>query len=95
MMKRFLLLHSFIPTSTSWLFASKLAEEFVTMPTTPHSHAAESHLKAAHAHEAAAASHGMNDHLRAHEQSRLAAERSVEAHKLSAHIAEQEAEIVK
>ena len=65
------------------------------MPTTPHSHAAESHLRAAHAHEAAAASHGMNDHLRAHEQSKLAAERSIEAHKLSEHIVKQEAELVK
>jgi len=65
------------------------------MPTTPHSHAAEMHLQAAHAHEAAAASHGMNDHLRAHEQSKLAAERSREAHQHTEQIAKQEAELVK
>ncbi len=65
------------------------------MPTTPHSHAAESHLRAAHAHEAAAASHGMNDHLRAHEQSKLAAERSIDAHRQTEHIAKENAEEAK
>jgi hypothetical protein len=33
----------------------------------------------------------MNDHLRAHEQSKLAAERSIDAHRQSEHIAEEEA----
>jgi hypothetical protein len=40
-------------------------------------------MQAAHAHQAAAASHNQNDHLGAHEQSRLAEEHSREAHKLS------------
>ena len=65
------------------------------MPTTHHSAAAERHLQAAHAHEAAAASHGMNDHLRAHEQPKLAAERSIDAHRQSQQIAKEEAELVK
>jgi hypothetical protein len=65
------------------------------MPTTHHSAAAERHLQAAHAHEAAAASHSMNDHLRAHEQSKLAAWRSIDAHRQSEHIAKEEAELVK
>jgi hypothetical protein len=65
------------------------------MPTTHHSAAAERHLQAAHAHEAAAASHGMNDHLRAHEQSKLAAERSIDAHRQTEQIAKEEAELVK
>lgn len=50
------------------------------MPTTHHSAAAERHLQAAHAHEAAAASHNQNDHLGAHEHSRLAQELSRDAH---------------
>jgi len=62
------------------------------MPTSEHIQAAEIHLRAAHAHEAAAASHGMNDHLRAHEQSKLAQERSLEAHHHSEQIAKQESE---
>jgi len=37
-------------------------------------------MQAAHAHEAAAASHNQNDHMAAHEQSKLAQERSREAH---------------
>jgi hypothetical protein len=65
------------------------------MPTTNHSAAAERHLQAAHAHEAAAASHGMNDHLRAHEQSKLARERSIDAHRQSEHIANEQAETKK
>jgi hypothetical protein len=63
------------------------------MPTTHHSAAAERHLQAAHAHEAAAASHGMNDHLRAHEQSKLAAERSREAHRHTEDLVKEEAEL--
>ncbi len=65
------------------------------MPMTDHVRAAEIHLRAAHAHEAAAASHGMNDHLRAHEQSKLAAERSIEAHKHSEQIAKEHAAAAK
>ena len=53
------------------------------MPTTHHSAAAERHLQAAHAHQAAAASHDKNDHLGAHEQSKLAFEHTREAHKLT------------
>ena len=62
------------------------------MSTSAHARAAEIHLRAAHAHEAAAASHGMNDHLRAHEQSKLAQERSLEAHRHSEEIAKAELE---
>ena len=57
------------------------------MPTTQHSAAAERHMQAAHAHQAAAASHNMNDHLGAHEQSKLAFERSREAHEHSEQLA--------
>jgi len=62
--------------------ASKVAEDN-EMPTTQHSAAAERHLQAAHAHEAAAASHNQNDHMGAHEQSLLAMEHAREAHRLS------------
>jgi hypothetical protein len=65
------------------------------MPTTHHSAASERHLQAAHAHEAAAASHSMNDHLRAHEQSKLAAERSREAHRYTEEILKEYSEPVK
>ncbi len=61
------------------------------MPTTQHSAAAERHMQAAHAHEAAAASHNQNDHLAAHEQSRLALEHSHEAHHHSVQIAKEKA----
>ena len=40
-------------------------------------------MQAAHAHQAAAASHNMNDHMGAHEQSLLAMEHAREAHRLS------------
>ncbi len=63
------------------------------MPTTHHSAAAERHLQAAHAHEAAAASHHKNDHLGAHEQSRLAIEHGREAHRLSEEVAKLEKEL--
>lgn len=59
------------------------------MPTTHHSAAAERHLQAAHAHEAAAASHNQNDHLGAHEQSKLSQEYSREAHRHTEQIAQQ------
>jgi hypothetical protein len=49
-------------------------------------------MQAAHAHEAAAASHNMKDHLAAHEQSKLAEERSREAHEHSAELARQHLE---
>jgi hypothetical protein len=49
-------------------------------------------MQAAHAHEAAAASHNMNDHLAAHEQSRLAQERSREAHEHTEELARQHLE---
>jgi hypothetical protein len=61
------------------------------MPTTHHSAAAERHLQAAHAHEAAAASHNQNDHLGAHEQSVRAQEFSREAHRHSEQILKEEA----
>jgi hypothetical protein len=57
--------------------------EDLDMPTTQHSAAAERHLQAAHAHEAAAASHNKNDHMGGHEQSLLAMEHAREAHRLS------------
>jgi hypothetical protein len=60
------------------------------MPTTHHSAAAERHLQAAHAHQAAAASHNQNDHVGAHEQSKLAEEHSREAHRLTEEIAKRE-----
>jgi hypothetical protein len=60
-----------------------MGQEDLDMPTTNHSAAAERHLQAAHAHEAAASSHNMNDHLGAHEQSLLAMEHAREAHRLS------------
>lgn len=53
------------------------------MQTKTHSPAAERHLQAAHAHEAAAASHDKNDHMGAHEHSRRAMELSREAHEHS------------
>jgi hypothetical protein len=40
-------------------------------------------MQAAHAHQAAAASHTQNDHLGAHEMSKQAEEHSREAHRLS------------
>lgn len=60
------------------------------MPTTHHSAAAERHLQAAHAHEAAAASHNQNDHLGAHEQSKLSQEYSREAHRHTEEIVKNE-----
>jgi len=65
------------------------------MPTTQHSAAAERHLQAAHAHEAAAASHNMNDHMGAHEQSLLAMEHAREAHRLSEEAAAKVAKVSK
>jgi len=59
------------------------------MPTTHRSAAAERHLQAAHAHEAAAASHDKNDHMGAHELSMQALEHSREAHRLSEELAKQ------
>jgi hypothetical protein len=44
-------------------------------------------MQAAHAHEAAAASHNKNDHMGAHEQSLLAMEHAREAHRLSEELA--------
>lgn len=61
----------------------------IDMPTTQHSAAAERHMQAAHAHEAAAASHSQNDHMGAHEQSRLAMEHAREAHRLSEELAKE------
>jgi hypothetical protein len=48
------------------------------MPTTHHSAAAEHHLQAAHAHEAAA-SHDKNDYMEAREHSKCAMKLSREA----------------
>ena len=48
------------------------------MPTTQHSAAAERHMQAAHAHEAAAASHTQNDHLGAHEHTEQLAKAATE-----------------
>ncbi len=64
-----------------------LGVEDIDMPTTQHSAAAERHMQAAHAHEAAAASHNKNDHMGAHEQSMLAMEHAREAHRLSEELA--------
>lgn len=72
--------------------ASQWVED-LDMPTTHHSAAAERHLQAAHAHEAAAASHNQNDHLGAHEQSKLAVEHTREAHRLSEEVAKLEKEL--
>jgi hypothetical protein len=52
------------------------------MPQSTHDQAAELHNLAAHAHAAAATAHGMGDHLTAHELSKLAHERSMNANKL-------------
>jgi len=46
------------------------------MPQSDHARAAEFHLLAAHAHQAAASQHGKGDHLSAHELSRQAHEHS-------------------
>jgi hypothetical protein len=64
------------------------------MPTTHHSAAAERHLQAAHAHEAAAASHNKNDHIGAHEHSRLAQEFSREAHEHTERLLKDKLEVV-
>lgn len=48
-------------------------------------------MQAAHAHQAAAASHNQNDHMGAHEQSRFAEEQSREAHKLTEELAKKHA----
>lgn len=64
------------------------------MPTTHHSAAAERHLQAAHAHEAAAASHDKNDHMGAHEHSRRAMELSREAHEHSERLLKDKLEVV-
>jgi hypothetical protein len=74
--------------------ASKQLEDLI-MPTTHHSAAAERHLQAAHAHQAAAASHNQNDHAGAHEQSKLALEHSREAHQLSEELVKQAKETSK
>jgi len=75
--------------------AASKVEEDIEMPTTQHSAAAERHLQAAHAHEAAAASHNMNDHMGAHEQSLLAMEHAREAHRLSEEAAAKVAKVSK
>ena len=64
------------------------------MPTTPHSHFAEMHLRAAHAHEVAAASHNKNDHIGAHEHSRQAQEFSREAHEHTERLLKDKLEVV-
>ncbi|MFY9909269.1 MAG: hypothetical protein WCF22_00360 [Candidatus Sulfotelmatobacter sp.] len=53
------------------------------MPSSPHNRVAELHNLAAHAHAAAATAHGKGDHLTAHELSKQALERSMNAHRLS------------
>jgi hypothetical protein len=49
-------------------------------------------MQAAHAHEAAAASHNQSDHLAAHEQSKRAQEFSREAHEHSEQLAKAKGE---
>jgi hypothetical protein len=53
------------------------------MPQSSHNRAAELHNLASHAHAVAAASHGKADHRTAHELSKQAFERSLEALKHS------------
>jgi hypothetical protein len=57
------------------------------MPQSTHAQAAEFHNKAAHAHQAAAASQDKNDHLTAHELSKQAHEFSAEALKHAQNLA--------
>ncbi len=64
------------------------------MQTKTHSPAAERHLQAAHAHEAAAASHDKNDHMGAHEHSKRAMELSREAHEHSERMLKEKLEVV-
>jgi hypothetical protein len=52
------------------------------MPQSTHDRIAELHNLAAHAHTAAAVSHGKGDHLTAHELSRQAHEHSLNVHRL-------------
>jgi hypothetical protein len=49
------------------------------MPQSAHARAAEFHMLAAHAHEAAAAHHGKGDHLSGNEMSRQAHEHAAQA----------------
>jgi hypothetical protein len=51
------------------------------MTQSPHARAAELHNLIAHAHAAAAVAHGKGDHLSANELSKVAHERSMNAHK--------------
>jgi hypothetical protein len=51
-------------------------------------------LQAAHAHEAAAASHDKNDHMGAHEHSKRAMELSREAHQQSERLLKDKLEVV-
>ncbi len=64
------------------------------MQTKTHSPASERHLQAAHAHEAAAASHDKNDHMGAHEHSKRAMELSREAHEHSERLLKDQREVV-
>ena len=50
------------------------------MPQSPHDRVAELHNLAAHANAAAATAHGKGDHLTAHELSKQAHERSINAY---------------
>jgi hypothetical protein len=59
------------------------------MTRSTHDRAAELHNLAAHAHEAAAESHGKADHLTAHELSRQALERSLNAYRHSEQLVEE------
>jgi hypothetical protein len=77
-----------------WVLPHKETED-LDMPNTHYSAAAERHLQAAHAHEAAAASHNMNDHMGGHEQSMLAMEHAREAHRLSEEAAAKVAKVSK
>jgi hypothetical protein len=64
------------------------------MQSKTHSPAAERHLQAAHAHEAAAASHDKNDHMGAHEHSKRAMELSREAHQHTERLLKDKLEVV-
>jgi hypothetical protein len=65
------------------------------MSLTTHYRAAELHNLASHAHTAAAVAHGKGDHLSAHELTQQAREHSVNAHKYSTKLFEDERSLSK
>lgn len=61
------------------------------MPQSPHNRLAELHNLAAHAHAAAAVSHGKGDHLTAHELTKQAHEHTMNVSKLAEELAQKDA----